>query len=309
MIDGCKGWNMARAMGILRWCSLCFLGAGVIGGTFLAVDRYDADIRSRDTVHLLNLLDAALGPGEDFEANVRFLQPIKPPSDLALSIRVALMGRSPIQALRASPTTTCRLADGSVIAVNQLLKVPTDTTISSRYCKGGGMEINGFSYEGPLSFVRLNDVWLAVNEVRLENYVASVVGAEMPKHWHAEALKAQAVAARSYAVTHLVRPAGQTYHLGDTTRWQVFSGPSSVSEQSKRAAHETNGMVLSYRGGLVESLYASTQTISEEAHRHLGASMSQHGAQRLATQGLRFDEILGRYYQGATLAQLRRDGS
>ena len=82
-----------------------------------------------------------------------------------------------------------------------------------------------------------------------------------------------------------------------------------MSEQSKRAAHETNGMVLSYRGGLVESLYASTQTISEEAHRHLGASMSQHGAQRLATQGLRFDEILGMYYQGATLAQLRRDGS
>ena len=56
MIDGCKGWNMARAMGILRWCSLCFLGAGVIGGTFLAVDRYDADIRSRDTVHLLSCL-------------------------------------------------------------------------------------------------------------------------------------------------------------------------------------------------------------------------------------------------------------
>ena len=102
------------------------------------MDRYDADIRSRDTVHLLNLLDAAPVPGVDFEANVRFLQPIKPPSDLDLSIRVALMGRSPIQALQASPTTTCRLADGSVIAVNQLLKIPTDTTVSSRYCKGGG---------------------------------------------------------------------------------------------------------------------------------------------------------------------------
>ena len=123
------------------------------------------------------------------------------------------------------------------------------------------------------------------------------------------AWKAQAVAARSYAVTHLIRPASQTYHLGDTTRWQVFSGTSSLSEQSSRATDETRGMVLSYRGGLVESLYASTQAISEEAHRHLGASMSQHGAQRLATQGLRFDEILGRYYQGASLAQLRRDGS
>ena len=171
------------------------------------------------------------------------------------------------------------------------------------------MDINGYSYEGSIELVRSNNAWLAVNELSLENYVASVVGAEMPSRWHGEALKAQAVAARSYAVTHLVRPASQTYHLGDTTRWQVFSGISSLSEQSSRATDETRGMVLSYRGGLVESLYASTQAISEEAHRHLGASMSQHGAQRLATQGLRFDEILGRYYQGASLAQLRRDGS
>ena len=128
---------MARALGILRWSSLCLLGAGVVGGSFLAVDRYDADARSRDTVHLLNLLDPASVPGVDFEANVRSLQPIKPPPDLDLSIRVALMGRSPIQALRASPTTTCRLADGSVIAVNQLLKVTTETTLSPRYWQGG----------------------------------------------------------------------------------------------------------------------------------------------------------------------------
>jgi SpoIID/LytB domain protein len=86
------------------------------------------------------------------------------------------------------------------------------------------MDINGYSYEGSIELVRSNNAWLAVNEVSLENYVASVVGAEMPSRWHGEALKAQAVAARSYAVTHLVRPASKTYHLGDTTRWQVFSG-------------------------------------------------------------------------------------
>jgi peptidoglycan hydrolase-like amidase len=88
----------------------------------------------------------------------------------------------------------------------------------------------------------------------------------------------------------------------------VFSGRWSFSKETLRATDETRGMVLSYREGLVESLYASTQSISEEAHRHLGASMSQHDAQRLATQGLRFDEILGRYDQGASLAQLQRDG-
>ena len=300
---------MVRAVGILRWGAIGLLGTGVTCGIFLALDRYDADAKSRDTLHLLDLLDAAPLSGGTSKTRNRSLDAIRPPSELALSIRVGLLSRSPIQFLRTSPTTTCRLADGSFIAVDQLLDVTADASNSARYCKGGVVDINGDSFEGSLELVRSNNGWLAVNEVSLENYVASVVGAEMPSHWHGEALKAQAVAARSYAVTHLVRPAGQTYHLGDTTRWQVFSGPSSVSEQAMRAAHETSGMVLSYQGGLVESLYASTQTISEEAHRHLGASMSQHGAQRLATQGLRFDEILGRYYQGATLAQLRRDGS
>ena len=55
----------------------------------------------------------------------------------------------------------------------------------------------------------------------LVSYLASVVGAEMPSSWHGEALKAQAVAARPYEMAHLVRPATTTYHLGDTTRWQV----------------------------------------------------------------------------------------
>ena len=300
---------MVRAVGILRWSAMGLLGTGVICGTFLALDRYDADAKSRDTMHLLDLLDESPFSEGTSKTRNRSLKAIRPPSELALSIRVGLLSRSPIQSLRTSPTTTCRLANGSFIAVDQLLVVNVDSSNSTRYCKGGVVDINGDSYEGSLELIRSDNGWLAVNEVSLENYVASVVGAEMPSHWHGEALKAQAVAARSYAATHLARPASQTYHLGDTTRWQVFSGPSSLSKQTLRATDETRGMVLSYRGGLVESLYASTQAISEEAHRHLGASMSQHGAQRLATQGLRFDEILGRYYQGASLAQLQRDGS
>jgi SpoIID/LytB domain protein len=59
----------------------------------------------------------------------------------------------------------------------------------------------------------------------------------------------------------------------------------------------------------VESLYAATREITLEAHGHLGASMSQHGAQELAEQGRRYNEILGHYYQGASLARLRSGAS
>jgi peptidoglycan hydrolase-like amidase len=63
-------------------------------------------------------------------------------------------------------------------------------------------------------------------------------------------------------------------------------------------------MILSYSGGIVESLYASNAQVSAEVHGHLGASMSQTGVQQLATQGLPFNAILGRYYAGASLARL-----
>ena len=92
-----------------------------------------------------------------------------------------------------------------------------------------------------MELVRNQNAWLAVNEVSLNNYVASVVGAEMPSGWHGEALKAQALAARSYAVTRMSRPASLAYHLGETTRWQVFSWPSNLSKQSVRQLKKLGG--------------------------------------------------------------------
>ena len=72
----------------------------------------------------------------------------------------------------------------------------------------------------------------------LETYVASVVGAEMPSQWHQEALKAQAVAARSYAMAHLARPASKAYHLG-TQHVGVFSGETSTTQASRSVTWET----------------------------------------------------------------------
>jgi peptidoglycan hydrolase-like amidase len=106
-------------------------------------------------------------------------------------------------------------------------------------------------------------------------------------------------------MAHMARPADSQWHLGDTTRWQNYEGLSSVSAPTLAATASTAGIILSYQGGIVESLYAATQQIVDEAHGHLGASMSQNGAQELALQGLHYNQILGRYYQGASLARLQ----
>ncbi|MEB3306189.1 MAG: SpoIID/LytB domain-containing protein [Cyanobacteriota bacterium] len=170
---------------------------------------------------------------------------------------------------------------------------------------GGGLRVDGRPYGGRLRLLRTTNGVQVVNHLPLESYVSSVVGGEMPTSWRLEALRAQAVAARSYAMAHMARPANDHWHLGDTTRWQNYEGLQTVSDPTLEATNSTAGVILSYQGGIVESLYAATQQIVDEAHSHLGASMSQTGAQELAQKGLRFNEILSHYYQGASLARLQ----
>jgi len=170
---------------------------------------------------------------------------------------------------------------------------------------GGHLLADGRPFDGRFRILRGNGGLRLVNHLPLESYISSVVGGEMPTNWNMEALRAQAVAARSYAMAHMARPADPHWHLGDTTRWQNYTGLSAVNARTRQATASTSGLILSFQGGIVESLYAATQQIVDEAHSHLGASMSQTGAQELAQQGLRFNEILGRYYRGASLARLQ----
>ena len=231
---------------------------------------------------------------------------------VALEIRVALFKLSSRPGLSASGPW--RLVDrdgqvvlsgapGEVIAYGPLLDQQSELWLQT--LPGERLLADGRAYEGRLRLLRTDAGVLVVNHLPLETYISSVVGGEMPSFWNPEALRAQAVAARSYALAHMARPANEHWHLGDTPRWQNYEGLSSVSDPTRRATASTSGIILSYQGGVVESLYAATQQIVDEAHSHLGASMSQTGAQQLASRGLRYNEILGQYYQGASLARLQ----
>ncbi len=223
-------------------------------------------------------------------------------------VRVALLSQMPPRDVNLSGKTECRFGNGKIAQKRTLKKILADHHPNLVTCKSGldgAVMINKHSYPETVYFLNRGDGWIVINQLPLERYVSSVVGAEMPSHWNPEALKAQAIAARSYALVHLVRPADADFNLGDTTRWQAYKGLNSQSEPTSTAAEATKGLVLSLQGGLVESLYASTSEISAEAHSHLGASMSQHGAQKLAMKGLKFNEILARYYVGASLARLK----
>lgn len=269
---------------------------------------------------LLEALIAAPVPVEDTRTEAQSLRKVQsqrlglrePPTGrpVDLEIRVALLRAGPDPRITADAAWQLVDRQGhllqqgsagqpvdagwSAVAAEAWLRVP-----------GGHPLVNDQPYAGWLRLIRQDGGIRAINHLPLESYVASVVGAEMPSDWEMQALQAQAVAARSYALAHLARPADRHWHLGDTTRWQAYKGLASANSRTREATARTAGLILSYQGGIVESLYAANRQISLEAHGHLGASMSQHGAQELAEQGLRYNEILGRYYQGASLARLK----
>jgi hypothetical protein len=157
-------------------------------------------------------------------------------------------------------------------------------------------------YRGRLLLVAQENQVTAVNYVDLEHYLISVVGSEMHANAPAEALKAQAIAARSYALVHMIRPASQWFDLGDNQRWQVYKGINSEYPSGYDVVAQTAGQVLSHQGGVVESLYASTDAIVSSVHK--GRGMSQLGAYDLAKQGYNYQQILNRYYPGVLLARV-----
>ena len=250
--------------------------------------------RSRQRPSSLGLVEPARGTPLNLEIRVALAQGVD---------TVQLSATGPWRLLRRDGSLQQQGQAREALQLSSAQPLPAELWLESS--AGEAVLLNGRAYSGRLRVLRQGDGLLVVNHLALESYVASVVGAEMPSSWNLEALKAQAVAARSYALAHMARPASRHWHLGDTTRWQAYSGLNSTTSRTRQAAEATAGLILSYQGGIVESLYAADSQISAEAHGHLGASMSQEGAQGLASRGQRYNEILAHYYRGASLARLR----
>ncbi|HEY0173999.1 MAG TPA: SpoIID/LytB domain-containing protein [Pyrinomonadaceae bacterium] len=116
-------------------------------------------------------------------------------------------------------------------------------------------------YRGRLEvFANTKGALTVVNVVTLEDYVRGVVPNELsPGGWpELEALKAQAVAARTYAVSNLGRFGAEGFDLTPDTRSQVYGGRSTEHPLSDRAVLETRGRVATYKGAPINAYYTST---------------------------------------------------
>lgn len=115
------------------------------------------------------------------------------------------------------------------------------------------------SYYGRLEIRKQDNRLTVINEVNLEKYLYFVVPSEMPESYGLEALKAQAVCARSYACRHILANSlsAQGAHVDDSSYYQVYNNYPDAP-LCTQAVDETKGQIMTYEGELVQAYYFST---------------------------------------------------
>lgn len=183
-------------------------------------------------------------------------------------------------------------------------------------------------YRGDLIVYNFEGKLTIVNSLPLEEYLMGVVPAEMPSRWNKEAHKAQAIAARSYALANLNKRASRGYDLKDTPQDQAYGGASSETRQTTLAVLSTKGEVLTYDNKIIPAYYHASsggKTIAaSEVWAHdlpyiqsvesfdkgtrkngHGVGMSQHGANNLANKGFSAKQILNYFYKNISFSRLQ----
>ena len=183
-------------------------------------------------------------------------------------------------------------------------------------------------YRGDMIIYNVAQSLTIVNSLPLEEYLMGVVPAEMPSKWNIEAHKAQAIAARSYALANLNKRGSRGYDLKDTPHDQAYGGASSETPQTTRAVLSTKGEVLTYDSKIIPAYYHSsaggkTITAGEIWNHDLpyiqsvesfdrgirksghGVGMSQHGANNLANRGFSARQILNHFYKDINFSHIK----
>ncbi len=127
------------------------------------------------------------------------------------------------------------------------------------FFKGGEfIECAGKLYRGDIKLIAGADGILIVNVLGLEDYLYGVVGREMSESFPIEALKAQAVAARNYAVMSIGRHSADGFDLCNGVHCQAYGAYDSEGEKIRQAVDETAGKLLLYKGQPVQCYYYSS---------------------------------------------------
>lgn len=151
----------------------------------------------------------------------------------------------------------------------------------------GPLSWHGAFYRGAFRIHAENELLSLTNIVPLELYVAGVIGAEMGEHWPLEALKAQAVASRSYAIFRISQPRSSWYDLESTVQDQVYRGIITPSTNLDLAVKQTEGMILKENGRVLPALFHSRCGGQTDAPKTVWNSEKGNSAESVTCPGCR----------------------
>ena len=118
--------------------------------------------------------------------------------------------------------------------------------------------INNKIFRGEIRIFKPGGKLLVVNAVDLEEYLYGVIRNEVSTWWPMEALKAQAIAARTYAVNQIKESKGKDYDVMADVSSQVYGGIFSEKWRTNRAVDQTKGKVLTYNGAIFPAFFHAT---------------------------------------------------
>lgn len=146
---------------------------------------------------------------------------------------------------------TLRAREGGLRLAQTAL--PSETRLVPR---GAAVKVGGHRYRGPF-ILRLDpgQTVTVIEEVAIEDYLEGVLPHEMDPNWPLEALKAQAVVARTFTYANLGKFRKEGFDLTNDTRSQVYRGLALVNENVRSAVRQTRGEVLGWKGKLLPVYY------------------------------------------------------
>jgi len=122
-----------------------------------------------------------------------------------------------------------------------------------------GIRMSGIYYQNKtIISPQGGDKILVVNEIDLEDYVRSVIAWEANPKWSLEALKAQAIVARTFALHKAIQNQGREFHVSKGVVSQVYAGKNATHARTDSAVNATRGQILTYRGEIFPAFYHST---------------------------------------------------
>jgi stage II sporulation protein D len=198
---------------------------------------------------------------------ILFLNPAQ-----AMELRVAI--KKAVSQVKVGSSTPAIVRDGAGRKLGELAEMDSFTAQPS----GRGVSLNQWQAQQIIiepsgdGYVWIGDTWYrgrtrllrqgsgvsAINLINLEQYLYSVVGGEAFPTWPAEALKAQAVAARTYAIYKASTSGNRFYDLDTTTNTQVYKGLNSEYVSTHEAVNSTLGQVMSYKGKTIMAVFHSS---------------------------------------------------